>query len=149
MYYFLCFQICCKSKNRSPRWEHLQTQTDARTKYIRGAMQTDVRDHFWAFEMRRPAGDALNISSSVQTVRQWAQVLIARMLREVSLSHIRPARRSPRPSTRSRKAMPHCRFSVSARRVITLEQSDTRCRLILHVYTASVNQHCRDTTSQD
>lgn len=34
------------------RWEHTQTQTDARTKYVRGATQTDARDHFWASEMR-------------------------------------------------------------------------------------------------
>jgi hypothetical protein len=47
----------CKSKNGSPRWKHTQTQTDARTKYVRAAMQ--ARDHFWASEMRCPVGDAL------------------------------------------------------------------------------------------
>jgi hypothetical protein len=59
MYYYICFQICCKSKNGSLRWEHTQTQTDARIKYVRGATQTDGRHHFWASEMRRPVGDAL------------------------------------------------------------------------------------------
>jgi hypothetical protein len=46
-------------KNGSPRWEHTQMQTDARSKYVRWATQTDATDHFWASEMRRAAGDAL------------------------------------------------------------------------------------------
>jgi hypothetical protein len=46
MYYYIFFQICCKSKNGSPRWTHIQTQTDTRIKYICETTQTGDHDHF-------------------------------------------------------------------------------------------------------
>jgi hypothetical protein len=59
------FKYVANLKIRSLRWEHTQTQTDARTKYIRGATQMDARDHFWASEIRRPVGDALSLLSDL------------------------------------------------------------------------------------
>jgi hypothetical protein len=61
MYYFNYVAIQKMDRHGG---EHTQTQTDERTKYIRGAMQTDAYDHFWASEMRHAAGDALTISEA-------------------------------------------------------------------------------------
>jgi hypothetical protein len=62
----------CKSKNRSPRWEHIQTQTDARIKYIPGRRKRTIVTTF-----RHPqcsVGDDLReMNCSVRWIGLWVQ----------------------------------------------------------------------------
>jgi hypothetical protein len=56
-------------------------QTDVRSKYVRRAMQTDARNHFWAFEMRRPVEDALIRFDLGLGGVDWSAVILSRRRR--------------------------------------------------------------------